>query len=363
MPLSDFNKILYVAYPVLPVRGDSCGGAEQVLLAVEREAVRHGFQTTVSACCGSEAQGTVYSTGAPPKGLLTSPRQMEFFHSAQTLELISVRKAIGRGFDVVHDHSGSFFAHVTDTSVPVLATLHLPRNFYPDTWFARVPENVYFNCVSKAQARTFSGLRNLVGAVPNGISMEPFRPRFNKDDFLLWVGRICEEKAPHIALDLAAEFGFRLAIAGRVYPFQYHHEYFVREILPRLQKLGPQVKFLEEPSLKQKVELLRSARAVLITSQVDETSSLVAMEAAACGTPVIALRRGALPGIVRHGETGLLVNTAEQMAEAIKTIDCIRPQACSEHAQQHFSAQRMFIDYLQLYETIWARSARLPLAA
>src|SRR6185436_9122277 len=114
MPLNDFNKILYVAYPVLPVRGDSCGGAEQVLLAVEREAVRHGFQTTVSACCGSEVQGTVYSTGSPPKGLLTSSRQMELFHAAQTLELISVRKAIGRCFDVVHDHSGSFFAHVTD---------------------------------------------------------------------------------------------------------------------------------------------------------------------------------------------------------------------------------------------------------
>jgi glycosyltransferase involved in cell wall biosynthesis len=364
MPLStQMKKILYVAYPLLPVRADSCGGAEQILLTLEREAVRSGLQTTVASCSGSEVQGSVYPTGAPASGNLASARDLEAHHCAQTVELISVRRAIGRGFDVVHDHSGSFFSHGESVDVPVIATLHLPRSFYPEHWFARVPENVHFICVSKAQARTFAGIRNLRGVVPNGIQLEQFALQATKDDFLLWMGRICEEKAPHIALDIAAQHGLRIVIAGKVYPFAYHQQYFQREVLPRIQRMGTQVKFVECPALRQKIELLRFARAVLITSQVDETSSLVAMEAAACGTPVIAFRRGALPEIVKHGETGWLMRDEQQMGEAIRRVREIRPRTCREHALRNFPAERMFSGYLARYKEVMAARDRVPMAA
>ena len=363
MRMSELKRVLYIAYPLLPVREDSCGGAEQVLLTLEREAVCFGLQTTVAACCGSEVQGNLYSTGAAASGSLDSGREVEARHCAQSLELISVRAAIGRGFQFVHDHSGSMFLHAAAVGAPVLATLHLPREFYPKHWFARVPDNLHFNCVSRSQAKTFADVPNVAGVVPNGIDVEQFPLQTVKQGFLLWMGRICEEKAPHIALDIAAQTGRRIVIAGKVFPFAYHQQYFQREVLPRLQKLGTQAQFVDSPGLRQKTQMLRQAQAVLITSQVDETSSLVAMEAAACGTPVIAFRRGGLTEIVKHGETGFLVRNEEKMPLALGSLREISPAACHEHAQRNFSARRMFLDYLALYEELRTKSRAAELAA
>ncbi len=128
------------------------------------------------------------------------------------------------------------------------------------------------------------------------------------------MGRICEEKAPHLAIAAAKLAGVPLILAGQVYPFSYHQQYFEREICPTL---GRGVSFIDSPLFEDKVALLRNARALLLTSTAEETSSLVAMEAMACGTPVIAMRRGAFPEIVAHGETGFIVDDVHEMAAAV----------------------------------------------
>src|SRR6185312_9253284 len=106
-------------------------------------------------------------------------------------------------------------------------------------------------------------------------------------------GRICEEKGPHMALDIAAQANLPIVIAGQIYPFSYHQQFFVREVEPRL-RTNAKATWINCPSDELKRKLLRESAALLITSQVDETSSLVAMEAAASGTPVVAFRKGAL---------------------------------------------------------------------
>jgi glycogen synthase len=85
---------------------------------------------------------------------------------------------------------------------------------------------------------------------------------------------------------------------------------------------------------------------------VDETSSLVAMEAMACGTPVVAFRRGAIPEVVRDGVTGILVDSAEEMARAVERVGEINPMACRRHVEQNFSAARMAAEYERLYEHV-----------
>jgi glycosyltransferase involved in cell wall biosynthesis len=85
---------------------------------------------------------------------------------------------------------------------------------------------------------------------------------------------------------------------------------------------------------------------------VDETSSLVSLEAMACGTPVIAFRRGAIPEVVADGETGILVDTPEEMVQAIAQIERIDPRACRERVQRLFSARRMADEYAQLYSRV-----------
>jgi len=183
------------------------------------------------------------------------------------------------------------------------------------------------------------------------------KPRWGSSDAgLLWLGRICEEKAPHLALDIAARANVPITLAGRVYPFSYHQQYFHREIAPRLAQMRNAV-FVQAPSSEHKHQLLREAKAVLITSHVDETSSLVAMEAAASGTPVVAFRRGALPEIVEDGATGFLVDGMEAAVEALRRIDQIDPLDCVQRAKVNFSSKRMADNYQRLYVEIMGASA------
>jgi glycosyltransferase involved in cell wall biosynthesis len=354
------ERILFVAYPLMPVSENSPGGAEQVLWTLQRALTSRGARITIAACSGSEVPGALYSTGAPANGSLGSARLHESHHATQCLELIRIRESIGTGFSLVHDHSGSFFADkgVHGTRTPMLATLHLPRSFYPEGFFSRVAPNVYFNCVSKSQLKTFSDIPGVMGCVNNGIAVERFPVQTRKENYLLWLGRICEEKGTHTALDIAEKTGMPIVIAGSVYPLAYHQSYFEYEIAPRLQRLGNRARFVKSPSFATKLELLRHAKAVVITSTAEETSSLVAMEAAACGTPVIAFRRGAHSEIIENGVTGVLVRNQEQMYEALETIDRIRPADCSEHAKKNFSAARMASDYERMYAKILAQTQK-----
>jgi glycosyltransferase involved in cell wall biosynthesis len=355
--LNSRGRLLFVAYPLLPVSDQSAGGAEQVLTTLERVAAKSGWRTTVAACNGSTAAGQLYATMPPGGGRLSSARHLESQHCKRVAELISVRSAIGTPFDLVHDHSGSFFAHASRIDAPVLATMHLPRSFYPAQWFHHLPQNVYLNCVSKAQARTFADVPNMIGVVPNGIGLNRFPLRSRKQDYLLWMGRICEEKGTHTALDVAKRTGLPIVMIGQVYPFAYHQNYFDREIRPRMDRMGEQVKYIERPSFADKIKLIQNARALLVTSSAEETSCLVAMEAAACGTPVVAMRRGAFSEVVQHGETGYIVSDVSEMSAALAHLSAIKPRSCRAYAQRHFSAQQMLSGYEALYKRIHAQRA------
>ncbi len=347
-------RILFVAYPLLPVTDASCGGAEQVLHTLEREIASRTHRTAVAASEGSSAAGRVITTGAPATAPdIFEARDRE--HNARILDLLR-----SSDFDLVHDMSGTFWKHAVEINVPVLATLHLPPQLYNREMFENFPPNLFFNCVSESQRRAFSWLPRMLGVVPNGIDLNRYRPLsgLSRGSYLLWLGRICEEKGPHVALDVAERAEMPIILAGDVYPFRYHQQFFEREVVPRLKH---NAKFVRSPELQVKLELLRGAAALLITSLIDETSSLVAMEAMACGTPVIAFRRGALPEIVEDGATGFVVDSPEQMAAAVRWVGEISPTACRERVERRFSAARMAGDYEELYARV-LRAYRAPSA-
>ncbi len=347
-------SILFVAYPLLAVTDESAGGAEQMLLAVEREMLARGHRTTVAAADGSRVGGELLPTGAPA-GAPDQFEMREREHNERSLEYLRQHR---HEFDLIHDKSGSFFRQAAQCSVPVLATMHLPRSFYGRDGFGAVPPNLQLACVSHSQARSFADVPNVIGVVQNGIAVEQFPFTREKREYLLWLGRICEEKAPHLAIAVARGAGLPLVIAGQVYPFSYHQAYFKREVRPQLGNGSP-VRFVDTPARAGKMELLRHARALLLTSTVEETSSLVAMEAMACGTPVVAFRRGAFPEIVADDETGFIVDTVEEMASALGDVDRISPEKCRERVEQHFSASRMAQEYEELYRRVLTSAKEL----
>jgi glycosyltransferase involved in cell wall biosynthesis len=347
-------RILYVAYPLLTVTDESAGGAEQVLWSLEREMARRGALTTVAASAGSRVSGELFSTGEP----CAQPDDYErrrAEHEDRVVEFVRRRVREGRAFDLIHDKSGSFWRRAAEIETPVLATLHLPRSFYPPQSFHDVAQSVRFNCVSDAQAHSFADLSALTGVVPNGIALDCFgqsgsgleRPSDHREG-LLWMGRICQEKAPHLALEIAARARLPITIAGQVYPFSYHQHYFEKEVASRLRQMR-NATFVSSPTAAVKRRLLREAQALLVTSLAEETSSLVAMEAAASGTPVIAIRRGALADVVRDSVTGFLVEDVDQAVAALRHVSDVRPASCVRHARENFSAVTMAEGYSQLY--------------
>jgi glycosyltransferase involved in cell wall biosynthesis len=355
------QRVLYVAYPLLPVTEASCGGAEQVLIALEREMARRGHSTAVAAADGSRVAGRLIATGAPA----SAPDQFEARdreHSRCILEFLCRNTE----FDLVHDMSGCYWKHAGEVDVPVLATLHLPPQLYGRQMFDSFPPNLFFNCVSQSQARAFASLPRMLRVVENGIDLSRFTPgAVQGRDSLLWLGRICEEKGPHVALDVAQAAGMPIVIAGEVYPFRYHQEFFEREVKPRLER-NQRAQFVRSPNLQEKLELLRGTSALLISSLIDETSSLVAMEAMACHTPVIAFRRGALPEVVEDGVTGFLVDTVEEMVAAVRRVGEIPSRSCRERVEREFSAVRMAEDYEKLYNrvlTSWEAQATRSIAS
>ncbi len=348
-------RILYVAYPMLPVTPSVPGGAEQALWTLEREMAARGHATTVAACAGSQVAGSLVATGAAPAELDGFERRKTEHEDAVVAEIARARRT-GEGYDLIHDESGSLWQRAREVQEPVLATLHLPKSFYWRRAFDAVSVNVYFNCVSQSQWRNHVDTPHMLGVIHNGIRVQDFpAPSAGRAEYLLWIGRICEEKGTHDAIEIAHRARIPLVIAGGVYRFSYHQNYYEREIWPRLD--GERIRRVETPSFPEKVKLLSRARALLVTSSVEETSSLVAMEAMACGTPVVAFRRGALPEVVANGVTGFVVDTVDEMVSALSRVGGIDPNACRAHVNRNFSANRMADEYERMYARVIAEAS------
>jgi glycosyltransferase involved in cell wall biosynthesis len=233
---------------------------------------------------------------------------------------------------------------------PVLTTLHLPPEWYPPSVFQPSRPNTWLQCVSASQQRACPSQERLLPFIENGVPLDRLRTTVRKREFALALGRICPEKGFHLALDAAIEAGSPLLVAGEIFRYREHREYFRSELLPRLNTSSR--RFLGPVGMSRKRRLLAAARCLLVPSLAPETSSLVSMEALACGTPVIAFPAGALPDIVEHGRTGFIVRDVHEMADAIRRAGSIDPAACREAARRRFSAERMISEYMALYRRL-----------
>jgi glycosyltransferase involved in cell wall biosynthesis len=344
--------ILSVAYPLAPVSFDTAGGAEQVLASVEKAAVEAGHRSLVIACEGSKVAGE----------LIAIPRASGTLDEhARRAAHAAVREAIAhaieeRDVDLLHFHGIDFHEYMPAWGPPAVITLHLPPDWYPPAiWQHRRP-HTHMHCVSQSQQRRCPEGASLADVIPNGIDLGAFRPRSHKAGFALMLGRICPEKGFHLGLDAASCAGVPLWIGGEVYAYAEHEQYFAEQVAPRI--TGTNHRFLGPVDLVRKRRLLRAAKCVLIPSLAPETSSLVAMEAMASGTPVIAFRSGALPEVVEDGRTGFLVNDACQMGAAMKRAGEIDSKVCRRVAEERFSAARSTARYLDSYRTAFEEEWR-----
>jgi glycosyltransferase involved in cell wall biosynthesis len=334
--------VLSVAYPLAPVGPDCVGGAERILTLLDRALVAAGHRSVVVACAGSAVAGTLVPLPLPPGPLDEAARERAHGACREAIAAALRRFPV----DLLHFHGIDFDAYLPPAGPPALVTLHLPPAWYSAAALHVGRPRTFLHCVSAVQRRACPPGLPLLEDVPNGVDLETFRPTGSKRCFALALGRICPEKGLHLAFDAAVRAGLPLLLGGQVFPYAEHERYFQEEIEPRL---TPPNRLLGPLPLPRKRRLLAAARCLLVPSLAPETSSLVAMEALASGTPVIAFPAGALPEIVEDGKTGFLVEEVEAMAAAIRQVDRIDPQACRRAAVERFSAERMLAGYFDLY--------------
>jgi len=337
--------VLNVSFPLAPVSAGTAGGAEQVLGMLDAALVRAGHRSLVIAPEGSHCAGLLV-----PIRAIGSSLDEQAKHDAEKEVRAALDRVLRRfAVDVVHLHGLDFLNYLPAPGVPVVVTLHLPPEWYPGEAFQIARPHTYLVCVSPSQFRNCPPQTEICEVIENGVSLRDFHPGKKKAKYILGLGRICPEKAFDVSMDAANHAGFPFWLAGTVFGYETHREYFEKLIKPRLVKGN---RFLGSVGGRRKRALLAGAKCLLISSRAPETSSLAAMEALACGTPVVAFRTGALGDIVEHGRTGFLVNDKEEMVSAIRCIDDIDPKGCRRAAELRFSAEVTSQKYLNLYSGV-----------
>ena len=336
--------VVSVAFPFAVVSADPVGGAEQILSRIDRALAAAGHRSIVIAAEGSLSAGELVSMPACSGPIGRSEWNRAHGYLRETISQVVARSDA----DLVHMHGVDFQYYLPPPGVRVLATLHLPQTFYPPGSLDLTRPRTWINTVSRYQHERARHHPRVARLIENGVAAPPnATPR--KEPFALAMGRICPEKGFHLALDAAKAANVPLKLAGSISNFPEHRQYFENEIKPRLnqsrQWVGPVYG-------DHKWRLLQSAQCVLVPSLVPETASLVAREALAAGTTVIAYPSGALAEIIEDGRTGFLVNNVEEMTKALSRTREIDPLCCRRIAEERYSAFRMAEEYLDLYQEL-----------
>lgn len=339
------NKaILNVAYPFAEVSKSTVGGAEQVLFAIDCSLCNSNMQSFVCAIKGSKVNGKLIEFEYI-NDYNDIDAKDNFYNNLRTV----IKQFINNSrVDLIHFHGIDFNQYIPETDIPVLVTLHLPIEWYSKESFQY--SKVFYNCVSEYQFKKCKNQINNLTWIENGVLIPPDKPLKNKKKYALSMGRICPEKGYHLAISASKKAGVPFVLAGKVFPYLEHLIYYRKLIEPKIE--NKECLFLHQIGPEKKRFLFRSACCLLIPSLVEETSSLVAMEALVNGVPVIGFKAGALNDIIENGKNGFLVNDENEMAEAIKEVNRLDPSIFYINAREKYSVKRMTSQYQNLYEKI-----------
>jgi glycosyltransferase involved in cell wall biosynthesis len=336
-------RIALIAPVWLPVPPIGYGGTERVVSVLAEELTAWGHDVTVFAVGGSSTSARLVTPlDAPPIPSDPGAFADEVFHTLSAY-------LHAEEFDVIHDHSGfgPALGAVLRGHPPVIQTLHGPWTALGRRFAGLVQDRIHLVAISRAQAAANPDIR-YAAVIHNGINLDayPFAP--DKRDYLAYVGRVSPEKGTHLAVDVAKRAGLPLKMAVKRFD-DAEWAYWQEMVVPRLR--GDE-EVHEQPSHHVKWDILAHARATLFPIDWEEPFGLVMVESMACGTPVIAAPRGAVPEVVRDGVTGLLRGDVRAMVDAVAEAALLDPHRCRSLVEERFSSGAMASGYETLYRIL-----------
>jgi len=321
------------------------GGTELVVSLLTEELVRRGHEVTLFASGDSVTNAELVSVC--PHFLRGSGRDVGIL---TMLNVVACLEQANR-FDIIHNHTcfeGLATAGLTKT--PMLTTLH---GGLEGDWLELFSNyKGWYNTISRSAKSLLPEKERFAGVIYNSIDVDsyPFN-NSSREPTLLFLSRISCEKGPHLAIEVAKKSRRKLIIAGNVHAID--EEYFRTMVMPRVD--GDQIQYVGEADYRRKRELLAQAYCLLAPITWQEPFGLYFIEAMACGTPVVVFNRGSASEVVSHSETGFVVESLDEMADAVNQIYKIDRRRCREYVKERFDVPRMVDDYLRAYELVLSK--------
>ncbi|MDQ1626389.1 MAG: hypothetical protein QOI54_133 [Actinomycetota bacterium] len=332
-------RLAVVAPPFFEVPPAAYGGIEAMLALLVDGLVERGHDVTLIGAGRQKTKGDFVATYDQPCSDQLGDPLVELTHAARADRIL-------RALDVelVHDHSTAGPALAGRRRTPVVVTVHGPVGGAWGDYLGATEDAVSLVAISRAQIRLAPRLR-WAGVVHNALETAQIPFREHKEDFLLWLGRMSPDKAPHVAIEAARRTGRHIVLAAKCTEASEcaYFEGFVRPLL------GDGVEWRAEVTREEKYALLGAAAALVFPIDWEEPFGMVMLEAMACGTPVLALARGAVPEVVADGTTGFVSRTFQELVDSVSRLAEIAPAACRAHVEARFGVDRMVGGYEAIF--------------
>jgi glycosyltransferase involved in cell wall biosynthesis len=339
-------SVAMVAPPWFELPPDGYGGIEAMVYWLAEALNERGHQVTlIGAGEPAVSSGTRATYRDPPSERLGDPMP-EAVHALVAAEHLDELDA-----DVVHDHSLAGPLTARARGVPTVVTAHGPIEGDLADYYAHLGPEVHLVAISEYQ-RSRAPELPWAGVVHNAIPVDEYPLRTDKEDFCLFLGRINGEKAPDLAIEAARAAGRRIVLAAKCSEPD-ERRYFDERVRPLL---GEDAEWLGTAGTEEKKDLLARAACLVFPIQWEEPFGLVMVEAMACGTPVVALRRGSVPEVVADGVSGFVRDRLEELPEAIERVGELDPAACRRQVAGRFDVPTMADGYERVYRRLAAPS-------
>jgi glycosyltransferase involved in cell wall biosynthesis len=336
-------RIALIAPPWYPVPPAGYGGIEWVVALLADGLTDRGHDVTLFAPPGSTTKARLVS----PLGERLPPDSIgnPWYEASHAM---SAYEGSDR-FDILHDHTGPVGVSIGALiESPIVHTLHGPFTPQALMLYSRIARHLWFVAISENQRSMGPPDLRWAGVVYNGIPIDNYPYREDKEDFLFFLGRADEEKAPHLAVEAARRAGRRLVMCV-TRKNEREQRYWAEQVEPLL---SGDVEVHGECDHDHKADLLARAAALLFPIQWPEPFGLVMTEAMACGTPVVAWRNGSVPEVVDDGVTGFVVDSMAELVRAIGRVGELDPRAARARVEERFSAAAMVIGYERAYQRV-----------
>jgi glycosyltransferase involved in cell wall biosynthesis len=348
-------RIAMIVPPYFDVPPKAYGGVEAVVANLTDGLVERGHAVTLIGAGHADTKADFVQVWKEPVSERLGEPAPEVVYAALARQEV-LKLHADRGVDIVHDHTlaGPLNAPgYAALGLPTVVTAHGPVNGDLRQLYRALGDNVHLVAISERQ-RELAGELNWVGMVHNAVRADTFPYRTDKGDYALFLGRFHPDKGAHLALQAAHEVGLRMILAGKCAE-PVEKAYLERVVKPLLNDDDVLFGVADAAAKRQ---LLAEAQCLLFPIQWEEPFGMVMIEAMACGTPVVALRGGAVPEIVVDEVTGFVRDDPAELPKALRRLDSIDPAACREHVLEHFDISALAAKYEAAYHHVVAGRER-----